>query len=56
MQHASPRPLQQLIRIPKPLNGVRRKATANDEKPEDEQEELYNCQGDLQYLTLCPLI
>ena len=52
MQNASPRSLQQPIRIIKPLNGVRRKATAEDERPEDEQEELYACQGDLQYLAL----
>ena len=56
MQNASPRSLEQLIRITKPLNDVRRKAIANDERPEDEKEELYHFQGDLQHLVLRQLI
>ena len=47
MQNTSPRSLQQLTRMIKPLEGARRKFIANDEIPEDEREELCDCEGDL---------
>ena len=47
MKKASPKSLQELLRSITPPKGVKRKALASEEAPEDEGSELLDCDGDL---------